>query len=117
MRAQASVEFIVILAVSLVVLVGIAAIASDRLSDISTQKAFNDARTTVRDLADASNSVYMQGIGARKRVFITIPDDTDLDNTLSYVGRPYGAGNDTPSRTINLHLKGSDVFAITEVDV
>jgi hypothetical protein len=117
MRAQASIEFILILAVSLIILAGIAAIASERLSDVSTQKEFNDAKTAVRDLADASNSVYMQGVGARKNVYIVIPNDADLDNTLSYVGKPYGVGNETLSRTINIRLKGTDVFATTEVDV
>lgn len=117
MKAQAAVEFILILAVSLVILVGIAAVASERMNDVSTQKAFNDASTSVRDLADAANSVYMQGIGARKYVYIVIPDDAELDGAHSYIGKPYGASSEIPPRTINVRLKGTDVSATTEVDV
>ncbi len=114
-KGQASVELAVIFAMGLIVLLIVSVLANERLIDLSTQKQMNDARTSVRDLADAANHVYQQGIGAKKRVFVILPGDTDLN--LSYIGKPLDAPNGTESKAILLNFRGTDILASTNPEV
>jgi hypothetical protein len=105
MRGQAAVEWVVILAVSLIVLFIIISISSQYLSELTQSKINTDARNTVQDLADAAKQVYYQGEGSRRQVFITIPEGVNASRT--------GIWN----RTINLNVLGTDFPVMTDFDV
>lgn len=106
MKGQAAVEWVVILAASLIILFIIISIASDYLSQLTTSKSMTEAENSVNDLASAAKQVYYQGVGSRQQVFITIPDGIDPSKS--------GIIN---NRTINLNVLGTDVPVITDFDI
>ncbi len=105
MRGQAAVEWVVILAVSLLVLFIIISISSQYLSELTQSQINREARNSVEDLASAAKQVYYQGEGSRQQVFITIPEGVDASRS--------GITN----RTINLNVLGTDFPARTDFDV
>jgi len=105
MKGQSSIELIIIFAVSLIALLSIIALANSNVSGLNVQREKDDALTSVNELAQAVKDVYSQGPGAKKLVFIKIPNGTDPIKTL------------ISNRTININVSGSDIFASTEVDV
>ncbi len=104
-KAQTSVEFIIILAVALVILLVILGISTQQMKSISVSKSKSDAQASVSELAAAVDSVYKQGEGARKQVFVTIPSGVDPART--YIS----------NQSININVLGSDVFATTQAEV
>ena len=113
---QGSAEFIMIFAVSLVIMLVFMSLSATRLTDINVQKNFEDAHATVANLAEAADSVYAQGEGASRTVTITIPGNANLNTNHSYIGRPSNNPN-ASSTSINLDLNGTDVFAITRAPI
>ena len=116
LRGQVSSETMIILGMSLVVVLVAAVIANQYLTDLTIQKSTNDARLAVNDLANVANSVYKEGIGAKRRVFIRIPPGVNSSTNLTYIGRP---ANDFTSamRTINIRMASGDISAGTDEDV
>ena len=76
-KAQTSVELIIILAVSLVVLIAIFSYANISIADFNQQKIVDEAQTSVNTLSLAADDVYRQGVGAKKKVFYTVPSGID----------------------------------------
>ncbi|MEW6295684.1 MAG: hypothetical protein AB1467_05330 [Candidatus Diapherotrites archaeon] len=105
MRGQSSIELIIIFAVSLIALLSIIALANNNIIGLNSQREKDDALTSVNELAQAVKDVYSQGPGAKKLVFIRIPNGIDPSKTL------------ISNRTINFNVSGSDIFASTDVDV
>ncbi len=83
-KGQTSIEFLLILAVAMVVLISAILISQERVATITQQKTISDAKNTVEDLAAAAKDVYAQGIGARKQVFVEIPSGYSASS--SFVG-------------------------------
>ena len=104
-KGQASTEFLVILAVALVIFLAIVTISQDQLTKINIIKSQKTAQATVDTIAAAADDVYSQGVGARKRVFVEFP--VGYSSTNSFV----------KNRTINLNFLGSDVAVSTNFDV
>lgn len=115
-RGQASSEIMIILGMSLIVVLVAAVIANQYLTDLTIQKAQNDAQLGVYDLANAANNVYRQGIGAKQRVFVRMPSGVNGSSNFTYVGRPDNQPLAIP-RAIVIRLGQSDIVAITDVDV
>ncbi|MFH1255985.1 MAG: VCBS repeat-containing protein [Candidatus Diapherotrites archaeon] len=98
-NAQSSVELMIILAVSLVILLFFLSFGFQQATTIDIQKQLETAKTSANDLANAAKDVYAQGFGARKQVLVTIPNGTDESKT--------GIENST----IVFNVAGTDLFA------
>jgi hypothetical protein len=102
---QVSVEFLQILAVSLLVLMLFLAISQNTQSDINQVKESSDAQNTISDIAGAAKEVYAQGLGAKKKVYVTIPDGVEPEKT--YVA----------NKSIRLNVAGSDYTGLETFDM
>ncbi len=106
-KGQTSVEFLIILAVALLVLTATIAIALQNIDSINAQKDQDSASNAVMDLGSAAKDVYAQGVGARKDVYIVIPSSYNPAN--SFVGNQaikMSAGSDYVDIE-NFNLRGS----------
>ena len=80
-KGQASVEFLIIFAVSLVIFLGLFAYTS---SFLTTQNIDSIQKTTeyhLNSLTKAANEVYFQGVGASKKIYFYVPEGIDANNT------------------------------------
>jgi len=94
-RGQASVEIIVILAVSLIIFAFIFQYSSDAASYADSSLKFLKAKLTVRELVLSADRVYSQGYGARSRVTIYLPanvNSTSVGNSTILVRLDAGKG-------------------------
>jgi hypothetical protein len=96
MRAQSSLEYLVVLAVALLALLVFMSISQSESVNISTTKADTEAKNAAADLGAAAEEVYSQGSGARKRVSVKLP------NTYEYFNSGVGDGY------IRINADGSD---------
>jgi hypothetical protein len=105
MRAQSSVEFLVIFAVTLLGLLIFMGISQSEGIGITQTKYRAQAQNTVSDIAFAAEGVYAQGLGAKKKITVTIP--MAYDSSLSYVG----------NQSIRLHSNGADYVSSVDFEV
>ena len=105
MRAQTSVEFLVILAVSVTILAIVLAVAYEQFTTLQITKGNADARNSVDVLKAAATEVYAQGEGSRKQVFVRLPPEYQ------------GADSYVANRTISMKVRGNDVASTTDFDV
>lgn len=80
-RGQTSVELMVLLVASLAILATIFTYASTHLSQLGAQQNLQTGQTSLNDLVNAANDVYNQGVGARKVVFIRVPEGIRSGNS------------------------------------
>ena len=76
-KGQASAELLIILAVSMVILIGVLSLSSESVTDLNKKKGEETAQLSVNTLRDAANDVYRQGLGARKKIYYVVPDGTE----------------------------------------
>jgi len=100
-HGQSSVEFLIIFSVVIVAFMIFFTLVLQQGVDVSRKKIGIDATNTVNELDSAARSVYLQGEGAKKKVFITMPDGFER-NASSISGN-----------LIKMRVSGSD-FAVTE---
>jgi len=112
-KGQGSVELLIGLGVILIILLGFITLAQEGLRQAHIQKDIGIAERTVNEVSEAVETVCHQGIGARKQVFINIPDSTNLNE--SYIGKP--SGSSAPSKMISLNLRGTDIFRTVGCEV
>ncbi|MDD5340013.1 MAG: VWA domain-containing protein [Candidatus ainarchaeum sp.] len=98
--AQASTEFIFILAISMVVITIIMVLAQQQITTVQKQKDSADAQNAVLDLSAAAKEVYAQGEGSRKQVFIRLP------------GSYEPGGSSIGARSIQIRAAGTDYVAV-----
>jgi hypothetical protein len=99
MKGQASAEFLMILAVAVVIITAILIMAAEQVEGLGSLKDHHDARNTVLDLSAAAKDVHSQGAGARKDVYVVIPGS--YDPFSSYIN----------SSAIVLSARGTDYAA------
>ncbi|MBU2561187.1 MAG: fibronectin type III domain-containing protein [Nanoarchaeota archaeon] len=75
-RSQAAAEMLVILAIGLAVLLTILVINDRIMTGTRGRIELTKARNAVDSITGAAELVYQQGVGARTRVFIDLPDET-----------------------------------------
>lgn len=102
---QVSVEFLQILAVSLLVLVLFIAISQNQGADINRAKVDAEAKNAIADITGAAKEVYAQGFGAKKKVYVSMP--TDVDPAKTYVA----------NNTIKLNANGNDYVGMEAFDM
>lgn len=71
--AQASIELLMILAISFAVLLFIVSFNQDLFTITSNQFEVSKAKAAVQELASASTLVQAQGVGAKTSVYLTLP--------------------------------------------
>lgn len=78
-RGQASVEYIFLILIFLIVLVSVTIpFAGEAISSSHNVSVTSDAKTAVSTIANAVNVVYSNGPGAKRTVNVYIPQDTQL---------------------------------------
>ena len=107
---QASTEFTVIIAISLMLIIVFLILATQSMADIGRQQDIVDAREAVNMLSDAANAVYAQGEGATRVVGIKLPQSTQFGGS-TFIGKPASAPASAPSRSIGISIYGNDVVA------
>ncbi|MCX6770340.1 MAG: hypothetical protein NT051_06755 [Candidatus Micrarchaeota archaeon] len=113
MRAQAGVEAIAVIGISLLLLLCFFVLASELLSNLNSRQSYLDAERSVGALASAADSVYAQGEGASETVSFTLPANTVFGGSKTYIGRPESQPN-VPKNTVNINVDGTDMFAISQ---
>jgi hypothetical protein len=90
-KAQGAMELLILLA--LITFVGLIIYSSSQTSLSQSNKLLitSQARATVNDLASAASEVYSEGVGARRKVYVTIPEGVDsarvyANNTMINIG-------------------------------
>ncbi len=73
MRAQATLEWIIILSLALFVLAVMLSMNQDNLRFFQTNVKAGNIKSTLNDLKNSADFVYSQGSGARSRLFLNIP--------------------------------------------
>lgn len=104
-KGQTSVEFLVLLAVGIVVLSVIVIIASGQTGDLAKIKEQNEAKNAVLDLSAAAKEVYAQGEGAKKQVYVIFP--SSYEPSESYVS----------GKAIKLRARETDFVSEENFDV
>lgn len=106
-RAQAAVELLMMVAIGMVVVSIVVFFSQQQLTASAGVLRVQVAQAAVSDLARAADAVYTEGAGARKRLFITLPEGT----TSTSVG----------NKTITLRMRTptgeTDVNAKTAAEV
>ncbi|MBU0532418.1 hypothetical protein KKB44_02900 [Candidatus Micrarchaeota archaeon] len=105
MRAQTSIEFLLVLALAVFILTTVIIIALQQVGGISELKEQHDATNSILDISAAAKEVYAQGEGARKQVYIILPSSYEPEN--SYI----------ENRTIRLKVRGSDYVTVEYFEV
>ena len=70
---QASVEMVIILAISMTVILLVLVIYDQTSTSLLSQSSVSEAKAAVNNLADAIEAVHVQAVGARTTLFIQIP--------------------------------------------
>lgn len=104
-KAQASAEFLAIVAVGLVV-VGIAAFfLFSQGSNVGARSDLDTARLSVNDIAKAADDVFVQGAGSSKSVSVLVPESSDLNASGIF------------EKSVFLNVAGSRVFASSKASL
>lgn len=104
-KAQVSVEFTLLLAVSLAAILVIIILAQQQVTMVQNQKDTSDARNAILDLSTAAKEVYAQGEGSRKLVFIRLPSSYEPDSSV------------VENKSIKISVAGTDHIAIENFNV
>jgi len=113
-RGQGATELIALLA--LVAVIGLVIYTSSQSTLAESKKAFliSQARASVNDLASAASEVYSEGVGAKRRVYVVIPEGAEptrvyVNNTIINIGVRIDSGiTDVNTQTTMKLVQGSD---------
>jgi hypothetical protein len=104
-KGQGSVETLIILSISLLLLTTFVIFAWDQMV-VSYGAQQNDiGKAALFRIVDEVNDAYYLGIGTKKTFEVVMPDSIDISQSVIF------------GRTLILNVSGSDVIANTEVDV
>lgn len=104
-RAQVSMEFLFVLAISIVIITLIALLAQGQMGTVQKQRDAADAQNSLLDLSAAAKEVYAQGEGSRKLVFVQLPSGYEANR--SFVG----------NRSIQIRADGTDYVSLEDFNV
>ena len=80
-KAQSSVEFLVILAVGLLLAGVVGYFVFSQKSDVSVRSEIDSAQLSLNDIAKAADDVFVQGPGSKKRIQVFIPESVELSSS------------------------------------
>ncbi len=99
-KAQVSLEFLSVLAMSLVIILVIALLAQQQINTLQQQKNAQDTQNSLLDLSSAAKEVYSQGEGSKELVYVNLPSSYQPNGSM--------VGNDS----IILESAGTDYVAL-----
>ncbi|NYZ78838.1 hypothetical protein H0N99_01690 [Candidatus Micrarchaeota archaeon] len=90
-KGQGATELLVLLAIIALAGLIIYSASQTKLSESSKTLITSQARAAVNDLASAASEVYSEGVGAKRKVYITIPEGANpsrifINNTMINLG-------------------------------
>ncbi|MDD3084188.1 MAG: hypothetical protein PHP82_04140, partial [Candidatus ainarchaeum sp.] len=105
MRAQASIETLIIFAVGLFILTVFTAMIFDQITIQQIVQQQQIGQQSVRILAQEVDNVYFLGSGSKKELTIIIPEMTDFSKSS------------IENKTFVLNIANNDIFASTKADI
>jgi type II secretory pathway pseudopilin PulG len=113
-KGQGATELLVLLA--MIAIVGLIIYASSQTTLAESRKLLlvSQARATVNDLSSAASEVYSEGPGAKRRVYIVIPEGSDsarvyVNNTMINIGLSIDSTTSDINTQTNMKLvQGAD---------
>lgn len=110
MRGQAAVELIIVASLLLLVFFLLFQFGETNITESTSLAQLSEARNTADRLAKAATEVHNEGVGARRRVYITIPDRVDssrifIDNSTITIGVYVGGGTTDVSSRVNFAVR------------
>jgi len=114
-KGQAAIELTIIASVMLIVLLFLFEFGETKILENASVVQVSEARNTVDRLAKAATEVHNEGVGARRKVYITIPDRVNpdrvfVDNNTITIGVYVGNGTSDISSRVNLAVKKGGYF-------
>lgn len=104
-RGQAAAEFVIILGVSMAILSFIWYLTQERYNDFQENVRVAKAENSAKRLKDAVDFVYRQGAGAKTRLYLTVPEATDVSVYTT------ADGTGVAEFFVHLHNNYSSVYA------
>ncbi|MFH1695075.1 MAG: hypothetical protein ABH850_01430 [Candidatus Micrarchaeota archaeon] len=104
-KGQASVELLVILAVSMVLIGLVLFTSNNEMTGINSNKANSDAKNTVEKIAKTAEDVFDSGPGTKKQIYISIPSGVDETKTS------------IANNTVRININGTDIIAESKVEL
>ena len=105
MRAQNSLEFLVILSIALLGLLIFVGISQSESLDVMGTRISANAQNAAMDVAIAAEQVYAQGAGAKKKITLMMPDG--YESSHSSVG----------NKSVRIRAADTDYVRVVEFDV
>lgn len=117
-KAQAAVEMMVLAAILLLVLFLLFEFGENRLIESASILQVSQARNAVDTLAKAATDVCNEGVGARKKIYVTIPDRVNpsrilIGNKTITLGVYAGNGTSDVSSIVNCPVAQGGFFPTT----
>jgi len=76
-RSQTSVELLLILAMSLIVILGIFAFSTDSIGTFDSMMRIETGNKMLDDIQSSAKGVYRQGSGARDTIYLSMPENIE----------------------------------------
>jgi len=117
-KAQAAIEITIIASVMLIVLLFLFEFGETKILENASVVQVSEARNTVDMLAKAAIEVHNEGVGAKRKVYITIPDRVDpnrvlINNNTITLGVYVGDGTSDISSEVNFQVRKGGYFPTT----
>jgi uncharacterized protein (UPF0333 family) len=87
MRGQAAVEWMVILSVGVLILAVMLSFNEENYLSFRSNVKVSGVKAALNDLKNAADFVYSQGSGAKTRIYITIPPESNFTITTLSTGK------------------------------
>ncbi len=105
-KGQTTIELLMVLSISLVIMVIVYAMYAEQVQTNNETSDFFLAKSAVQKIVNASNTVYLSGIGSRTKIEIEFPSSVDLENSV------------ISSNVILLKMfNGNDIIGITDINL
>ena len=115
-KAQSSLELLIILSVGMVLLGIIFSISQQRINSSQQAISLSSAKSATSALSSAADSVYFEGVGAKRQISITIPEGavatSVTTNSISMRLQIDGGATDASSNTDAILCSNSQIPAI-----
>jgi len=106
-RGQASTEMLIIIGMAVIVIGLVVVYSQTTLFSVKDQYKDNQARLAVDEITNTAEYIYQQGLGAKTRVYVTIPNNVAYSNvTANYVSITFDNGN-TIASSVDFNVTGS----------
>jgi len=112
LRAQGAIELLIILAMIAAAGLIIYSTSQNKFAESNKALIVSQARATVNDLSSAASEVYSEGVGAKRKVYIVIPEgvsNVSVNNTMINIRlKIEGQISDINTQTSMRLVQGSD---------